>query len=234
MFRDGVIIIEILKHNYILGQVLHRTNMFGTSYSNTGRHYITINGKIIAQAISQTINSPILKTIGKIMLSPMSISVVALKTTTLQNTNNNFYKLNFNTFQLTEHVILLDIVHKVDHKTPHSLNIPILNTNNSSYSISKSSPIATQTLARKCKEVQEVSCSKLQCDTTVTSYSTHPRGSQGKATGSTWKEVCPHDVTECVRHRQDQPDRAGYPHKRSSDCTEGLHHTTEVPCVCRL
>ena len=68
MFWDRVIIIENLKCSYILGQVLHRTNRFSTSYSTTGRHYITINGEMIAQAISQTIIDPIIKTTGKITL----------------------------------------------------------------------------------------------------------------------------------------------------------------------
>ena len=78
--RDRVIIIENLKHNYILGQVLHCTNGFGTGYSTTGIHYITINGEMIAQAISQTINNPLLKTKGKVMLPHMSISIVGIKT----------------------------------------------------------------------------------------------------------------------------------------------------------
>ena len=119
---------------------------------------------MIAQAISQTINGPILKTKGKLTLSPMSISIVAIKTSTLQNTNN-LYKLNFNTFQLPEGIIMLDIVYRVDHKTPQSLNIPSLNTNNSSCSISKGSPVATLMPVVKCEEVQEVSWSRIQCNT---------------------------------------------------------------------
>ena len=36
-FQDRVIIIESLKCKYILGQVLHRNNRFGTDFSITGR-----------------------------------------------------------------------------------------------------------------------------------------------------------------------------------------------------
>ena len=56
---------------------------------------------MITQNISQTTNSPILKTKGKLTLPPGSISVVGIKTPTLQNTNN-IYELNFDTFQLAE------------------------------------------------------------------------------------------------------------------------------------
>ena len=75
-FQDMVIIIGNLKCNYILGHVLHRTNRFGTGYSITGRHYITINGEMRAHSISQATTNPIHKTKGKVTLSPMSVSVV--------------------------------------------------------------------------------------------------------------------------------------------------------------
>ena len=138
--------------------------MFGTGYSTRGKHYITINDKMIAQAISQTIINPIIKTKGKITLHPLSISVIAIKTPILHNTNN-LYELNFDTFELPGSVVPLDVVHRVDHNIPQILNIPILNVNNSSCSISKGSPIATLTPVGKCKEVQEIIWSRLQCDT---------------------------------------------------------------------
>ena len=54
-----------------------------------------------AQAISQMVKNSIMKTIGKVMLPPVSISIVGIKTPTLQNTNI-LYELNFNTFQLLD------------------------------------------------------------------------------------------------------------------------------------
>ena len=47
VFRDRVIVIKNLKKNYILGQVLHRDNRFGTGYSTNNKHYITWNGEIL-------------------------------------------------------------------------------------------------------------------------------------------------------------------------------------------
>ena len=69
VLRDRVIVIKNLKGEYILGQVLHRAYIFSTGYSTMGKHYITINSEMIAEAISQVTDSPIIKTKGKITLS---------------------------------------------------------------------------------------------------------------------------------------------------------------------
>ena len=85
---------------------------------------------MIAEAILQVTDSPILKTKGKITLPPMSVSVTGIQMPQLCDTNH-VYKLNFDTCQLPESVIPFDILHRVDHKTPQNLNILILNTNSS-------------------------------------------------------------------------------------------------------
>ena len=65
-FHDRVIVIDNLMHNYILGQVLQRTNRLSISYWTAGRHYITINQEMLAQSISHTMVNPILKVEGKV------------------------------------------------------------------------------------------------------------------------------------------------------------------------
>ena len=103
VFRNKVTVIENLKRNYILGQMLHRDNRFGTSYSTNGRHYITLNGEMLAQSCSQLITNPILKTKGKIKLLPSSISVIVVRTLEIPDPSN-IYKLNFSRFQLPKEV----------------------------------------------------------------------------------------------------------------------------------
>ena len=88
----------------MLGQVLCRAYRFDVGYSTSGKHYIMVNGEMIAEAISQVTDNPIIKTKGKITLSPMSVSIISVKTPLLHNTNN-IHKLNFSTFQLPEGVI---------------------------------------------------------------------------------------------------------------------------------
>ena len=134
LFRDRAIVIQNLKCEYSLGQVLDRAYSFGISYSTTGKHNIMVIGEMITEAISQVTDSPIIKTRDKITYPPMSVSVISVKIPPLYNTYN-VYNLNFSTLQLPEGVILPDILHRVDCKTPQNLNIPVLNTTNSFCSI---------------------------------------------------------------------------------------------------
>ena len=77
--------------------MLHRAYKCSKGYSTTGKHYIMVNGEMIAEAISQATDNPIIKTKGKITLPPMSFSVISVKTPPHHNTNN-VYELNFSTF----------------------------------------------------------------------------------------------------------------------------------------
>ena len=94
VFQDRLEVIENLGHKYILGQVLHRSNQFGTGYSTTGKYFITINGQVIVQ-----LDYPIIKVMGRVTLPPVSVSIVEVKTPKLTNTTN-LYKMNTDTFQL--------------------------------------------------------------------------------------------------------------------------------------
>ena len=164
IFRDQVVVIDNLRHKYILGQVLHRLYQFSTSYLTTGKHYITIKGQVIIQSILQPLDYPIVKTNGRITLPPVSIPVIEVKTPKLTNTTD-LYKMNAVTAQLPEGMILLGVLHRVNHKTPQYLNIPVLNTNNVSCSISKNMSIVSMHPVVTCEEAQEVSWNNLQCNT---------------------------------------------------------------------
>ena len=72
IFKDKVIIIEILPRDYTLGQVLHKANWFGTGYSTNGKHYITLKGEMFAQSCLWIVTNPILENKGKIKLLPFS------------------------------------------------------------------------------------------------------------------------------------------------------------------
>ena len=94
----------------------------------------------------------------------MSVSTIEVKTLKIPNTTH-LYDVYTDAFQLTKGIILLDILHMVNHEMPQHLNIPILNANNVLCSIGKNMPIASMHSAGNCEEAQEVSWSKVQCDT---------------------------------------------------------------------
>ena len=119
MFRDRVIVIENLKRDYIVGQILCRDNRCGTGYSTNGRHYIILNGEMTAQSYLQSTTNPILKTKGKIKLLPSSISVIEVRTPEIPDPNNIY--VHFSTFQLPKRVIPLDVMHHVDHKNAKNI-----------------------------------------------------------------------------------------------------------------
>ena len=125
VFSGRVIVIENLKREYILGQVLHRDDRFSMGYSINGRHYITVNEEMLAQSCLPVTTNPILKTKGKIKLLPSSISIIEVRTLETLNPNN-IYKLDFNSFQLPEGVTPLDVMHHTDHKIPQTLQFCIL------------------------------------------------------------------------------------------------------------
>ena len=77
--------------------MLHRANRFSMGYSTNGRHYITLNGEMLAQSCLQIVTNPILKTEFKIILLPSSISVIEIRTPEIPDAKN-IYELYFSTF----------------------------------------------------------------------------------------------------------------------------------------
>ena len=110
-----------------------------------------IKGEVNTQRCISTIGEPILKTKGMVILKPNSISVIAVKTPKIPNTN--ILSGVDSKFQLPEEIILLDVLHRVDHNTPGELNIHILNTSSNSIPISKNTVTGTLTPATKVENV---------------------------------------------------------------------------------
>ena len=135
--------------------MLHTDNRFGMGYSTNGRHYITLNREMLVQRCSQLTTNPILKTKGKLKLLSYSISVIEVRTPEIPEPSN-IYKLDFSTFLLPKGVIPLDVMHCMDHKTPKTLKVPILNTNTTISSLGKNSCVAALVPAGKCEQIQEV------------------------------------------------------------------------------
>ena len=64
-------------------------------------------------------------------------------------------------YQLSEGVNPLDVMHHMDHKMPQTLKVPILNTNNTIFSLGKNSPVPMLVLAGTCEQMQDVKWSDI-------------------------------------------------------------------------
>ena len=81
-----------------------------------GRHFLSVNGQMVAQSITTPTMEPIIKTKEKIKLNPHSITIVSIKTPPNVDTSH-VYELNHK-FPLPSSVIPIAVMHKFDHKIP--------------------------------------------------------------------------------------------------------------------
>ena len=151
MFRDRVAIVNNLNHDYIIGTVRQRSYHVATGFSITGRHFLSVNGKMVVQSISTPTIEPIIKNKSKIKLSPHSITVVSVKTPPNIN-KSQIYEISYK-FPLPSGVVPIYVVHKFDKKVPYELMIPILNTNNNIANITKNMTIVSLRPAEKVDSI---------------------------------------------------------------------------------
>ena len=119
MFRDRVVVINNLNHDYIIGTVIQRSYHIATGFSITGRHFLSVNWQMVAQSIPSSTIESIIKTKDKIKLNPHSITVVSVKTPPNVDTSQ-VYELNHK-LPLPSGMIPIDTIHKFDHKIPQEL-----------------------------------------------------------------------------------------------------------------
>ena len=137
------------------------------------------------------------------MLPSGSISVVGVKMPEVPDVNN-LYELNFDTFQLPDGVSPLDILHRIDHKTPQNLTIPILHTINITCSLTKKSPIATLVSAGKCEQVQGMRWTTLQDNVTAKLLPTIPANTNLQLepdTNNSCKSILDSEIPDGARNK---------------------------------
>ena len=106
----------------------------------------------IAESVNRLKSSPIIKTKGKIELSPESIALVEVQAPR-DIIGNKKYQLNPEGY-LPQGIIPLDLVHSFD-KTPRTLLVPILNTSSKYENIPKGSLLGTfESIDEEVSEVQ--------------------------------------------------------------------------------
>ena len=125
----------------------------------TGRHFLSVNGQMLAQSIPTPIMETIIKNKGKIILSPHSVTVMSIKTPP-NISANQMYKTSHR-FSLPSSVIPVDVVHKINNKVPYELNIPILNTNNNVVNITKNTALFSLKPAEQAENIFSIDWDRL-------------------------------------------------------------------------
>ena len=122
-----------------------------TSFSTSGRHFISLNGKMIVQSVSLITIQPIIKCKSRTCLQVYAVTIISVKTPPNLDPQK-LYKCG-DRLQLPEGVVTPKVQHKLDHKMPLELKIPLLNTNKSDVYITKNASIMA--LCETC-EVQDI------------------------------------------------------------------------------
>ena len=137
----------------------HKFNIH-TGWTRNGNHYIS-RGKhyLIAKSMNRLKSNPIIKTEGKIELSPESIALVEVQAPR-DIIGNKKYQLNPEGY-LPQGIIPLDLVHSFD-KIPRTLFVPILNMSSKYENIPKGSLLGTFETIKEVSEVQVTSWTDLE------------------------------------------------------------------------
>ena len=160
-FTEEFIVIEGMVSDMLLGiKWEHKFNIH-TGWTRNGNHYIS-RGKhdFIFESLNRSKSSPIIKTKGKIELSPESIALVEVQAPR-DIIGNKKYQLNPEGY-LPQGIIYLDLVHSFN-KTPRTLFVPILNTSSKYENILKGSLLGTfEPIDEEVSDIQVTSWTDLE------------------------------------------------------------------------
>ena len=163
MFTEEFAVIGGMVSDMLLGIKLEHkfnTHTGWTQNGNTWKYISRGKHDFIAESMNRLKSSPIIKTKGRIELSPESIALVKVQAPR-DIIGNKKYQLNPEGY-LPQGIIPLDLVHSFD-KTPRALFVPILNTSSKYENISKGSLLGTfEPIDEEVSEIQVTSWTYLE------------------------------------------------------------------------
>ena len=134
--------------------------MIGCNWNREGKHLITIKSQILALSIAQHVIWQLVKTKGQCHIWCRSITWITIQTS--QNLNNNsLYKINLDR-KLPTGIILLNLIHNLNHKQPGELVIPLLNAGCTDIKLLKNTILGSLKPMDNVNSIHEVSWEKIQ------------------------------------------------------------------------
>ena len=160
-FTEEFAVIEGMVSDMLLGiRWEHKFNIHA-GWTQNGNHHIA-HGKqnFISESINKLKMHPIMKTKGKIMLNPESISIIEVQAPR-DILGNRKYQLNPESY-LPQGITPLDLMHSFE-KTPRMLKLPFLNTSTNYESIPRGSLFGTfEPVDKEINEIHTTSWTKLE------------------------------------------------------------------------
>ena len=138
-FTNRFIVLWDLHRNIILGLNWQCNYRIGCNWNIKGQQYITHNNKFLCTSIPSSNTKVIIYNSGSAILPPRSVSVISEKVKTKLNTRY-LYQLNA-TDNLPCGILPLVVDHKIDHKYPNLIRIPLLNTEHNTIQIPRKTVI---------------------------------------------------------------------------------------------
>ena len=123
---DRFMVLQDLHRNIIVGLNWQCSVRIGCNWNVNGQQYITHNNKFLCTSTASSNMEPIVQNSGALILQPRTISVISGQAPTKVNTKY-LYQL-YATDDLPSGIIPLAVEHKIDHRYPRLLKIPLFNT----------------------------------------------------------------------------------------------------------
>ena len=160
VFHDRFVILDNLQCDIILGLPWQCNYRIGCNWNREVKHFITIKSQFLAISIAPEVIWQLARTKGQCLIPCRSITCITVKT--LQNLNNNsLYKINLDR-KLPTGLILLDVIHNLNHKQPGELVIQLLNVGHTNVKLLKNTILGSFNQINYVYCIHEVYWEKIQ------------------------------------------------------------------------
>ena len=153
-FNNVFIILNNLQQDIILGLPWQCNYRISFTWNREGKHFLTIKNKFLALGITPQASKQLVITKGQCTLQGRSITWILVKTP--RNTQvNSLFEISLYR-QLPKGLILLDVLHNIQHKQPQEMLVPLLNTMNSVVKPRKNTDLGSITKVDNAEYVQNI------------------------------------------------------------------------------
>ena len=160
VFHDIFVILDNLQHDIIPGLPWQHNYRIGCNWNREGKHFISIKSQFLALSIAPQVIRQLAGTKGQCHILHRSTTCITVKTP--QNLNNNsLYEINLDR-KLPAGLILLDVIHNLNHKQPGELVIPLLHVGHTDVKLLKNTILGSFNQINNVYSIHEVSWEKIQ------------------------------------------------------------------------